>query len=704
MKNLSSKKILIVSVISALAIGMPIFINPIFAAGAYFNTDSLDKPILRTGNYSTNGPSCTTCWSGSTMANTGDIVSFDIYYHNASADTATQTRVKANIPGGNFNSFTVSADLYASNATAITGTSLISLSSTQNLTFINGSVKWYPNQSATPIPLLYGQSGNEIITTTGLNIGDVSAGWATQGHITFRAQVGGGQQQGQMPTNITNSATSINQNNATLNASINPNNSNTNTWFEYGTTQNFGSIIGSQTIGSGNTSINISTYLSNLLSNTTYYYRVVASNSYGTSYGNISSFTTSFITSQFQSGSVPIVITNSAILIYQNSATLNALINPNNSNTNTWFEYGTTQNFGYSSASQSVGSGNFSVNTTGYISGLLSNTTYYYRAVASNQYGTVYGNTLSFTTSFITINQSFQGLMPITTTNSANVFYTNSILLNGAVNANGAIATAWFEYGTTQSLGQITNSQPMGMGTIAYNYSYILSNLTPNTIYYFRAVARNAYGTNYGTIFNFISPVATIAAITTNNTTVNNTSLTTAVRIPANLNSLAVVLVSNVDKSEVIIGDEINYTVVYKNIGNSSVADAKINIILPKGVEYQSANVNPSAQSGQNITFNIGKIFANGQGSASVKIKINNSSKTGELILNADMEYVDNKNINQLAVASSTITVKDNKSNLSLTASLLDSVGSFLESWLFNIILLSMVLGLGIYVIRHLKS
>ena len=155
MKNLSSKKILIVSVISALAIGMPIFINPIFAAGAYFNTDSLDKPILRTGNYSINGPSCTTCWSGSTMANTGDIVSFDIYYHNASADTATQTRVKANIPGGNFNSFTVSADLYASNATAITGTSLISLSSTQNLTFINGSVKWYPNQSATPIPFIW---------------------------------------------------------------------------------------------------------------------------------------------------------------------------------------------------------------------------------------------------------------------------------------------------------------------------------------------------------------------------------------------------------------------------------------------------------------------------------------------------------------------------------------------------------------------
>ncbi len=793
MKKLLNKKILTVFVIGVLAVGMPIFINSAFAAGAYFNTDPADKPTLRTGNYSTYGPSCTTCWSGSTMANAGDIVSFDIYYHNASADTATQTRVKANIPTGNYNSFTVSADLYASNATAITGTSLVSLSSTQNLTFIPGSVLWYPNQSLVPVALLYSQTGDEIITTNGLNIGDVSAGWGTQGHVTFRVQVGGGQQQGQTPTVITNSATSIAQNNATFNASINPNGNNTTAWFEYGTTQSLGSTIGSQTIGSGNTSINISTYLSGLLSNTTYYYRIAASNQYGTSYGSILNFTTS----QSQSGQIPIVITNSANSIYQNSATLNSSINPNNSNTTTWFEYGTTQSFGYTVGNQSIGSGNTSINISYQINNLLSNTTYYYRAIASNSYGVSYGSTLSFMTqsqqsgqtpiittnsatsitqnyavlnasvnpnnsntniwfeygttqslgytigsqsvgsgnyninitsgasgllsnttyyyraiasnsygtsygstySFTTSNQAIQGSAPVVTTNSATIFFTNSTLLNGSVNANGAITTAWFEYGTTLALGQTTNSQPMGMGTIAYNYSYILSNLTPNAIYYFRAIAQNAYGTSYGTILSFVSPAATAATITT-----NNASLTAIIKPTASSNSLAMVLVSNVDKLEVIQGNEINYTAVYKNISGSDIADAKINITLPEGVDYQSANIDYSSQSEGNIMFNIGKILANGQGSVSVKTKINNSAKVGELVLNANMNYIDSKNINQLVEASSTIMVKDTKANSNLTASLLDTMGLFFGSWLFNIVLLGMVLGLGVYVIRYLKQ
>ena len=100
---------------------------------------------------------------------------------------------------------------------------------------------------------------------------------------------------------------SISQKTRSLNASINPNNSNTNTWFEWNNSKFWINNWQSETIGNRNTSINISTYLSNLLSNTTYYYNVVASNSYGTSCGNMSSFTTSFITSQFQSGSVPIV-------------------------------------------------------------------------------------------------------------------------------------------------------------------------------------------------------------------------------------------------------------------------------------------------------------------------------------------------------------------------------------------------------------
>lgn len=505
------------------------------------------------------------------------------------------------------------------------------------------------------------------------------------------------------PTVITNSATSISKDYANLNGSINPNGSISAAWFEYGATQSLGNSnsIGSQSVN-GNDFVNINTALYYLNPNTTYYFRAVAQNLDGIIQGAIMSFTTNsggeqqIIIGQ-QQGQVPTVTTNSATSIYQNSATLNANVNPNNSNTNLWFEYGTTQNFGYSSVSQSVGSGNFSVSATGYVSGLLSNTNYYYRAIASNSYGTSYGSTYSFTTS----NQVIQGSAPVATTNPATIFYTNSILLNGVINANGATTNAWFEYGTTLSLGQTTNSQSMGMGTIAYNYSYILSNLIPNTTYYFRAVSQNIYGTSYGTTLNFMSPVAATVVTTTNNYSASSATATIA---PENSNSLAVVLISNVDKSDVSQGEEINYMAVYKNISDNDITDAKINIIFPEGIDYQSANINPSDQSAQNIIFNIEKILANGQGFVSAKAKINNSAKVGELVLNVNMNYVDSKNISQLAEASSTITIKENKSNLNLMASLIDTIGSFFKSWMFNIVLLGMVLGLGVYVIKYLKK
>jgi len=48
---------------------------------------------------------------------------------------------------------------------------------------------------------------------------------------------------------------------------------------------------------------------------------------------------------------------------------------------------------------QPMGSGSYTQNFASAISGLLSNTTYYFRAAAQISYGTAYGSTLSFTTS-----------------------------------------------------------------------------------------------------------------------------------------------------------------------------------------------------------------------------------------------------------------------------------------------------------------
>jgi hypothetical protein len=102
--------------------------------------------------------------------------------------------------------------------------------------------------------------------------------------------------------------------------------------------------------------------------------------------------------SQFGIKKEPIALTTDATSITPNSAILNGSVNPNNSQTQYRFEYGTTPSLGNQTSWQLAGSGNTVVNVYQSISGLQPNTTYYFRIVAQNQYGQSQGQILSFRT------------------------------------------------------------------------------------------------------------------------------------------------------------------------------------------------------------------------------------------------------------------------------------------------------------------
>lgn len=92
---------------------------------------------------------------------------------------------------------------------------------------------------------------------------------------------------------------------------------------------------------------------------------------------------------------------------------------------------------------------------------------------------------------------------PTVTTSQPTGIAGDSARLVGTVNAGGSSTTAWFEWGTTSSLGQVTPSQYVGSGTGTILVYAAIPGLESNTTYYYRIDATNATGTSYGNIVSF---------------------------------------------------------------------------------------------------------------------------------------------------------------------------------------------------------
>jgi len=94
------------------------------------------------------------------------------------------------------------------------------------------------------------------------------------------------------PTVATTPATGVDINMATLNGTVNPNELATNAYFQWGISTTYGATTTAQALGSGTSILNVSQVITGLEHNSTYYYRMAATNSAGTSYGLSRTFTT----------------------------------------------------------------------------------------------------------------------------------------------------------------------------------------------------------------------------------------------------------------------------------------------------------------------------------------------------------------------------------------------------------------------------
>lgn len=199
-----------------------------------------------------------------------------------------------------------------------------------------------------------------------------------------------------IPTVTTNTLVVASNSTAVVTGNVNPNGAQTSYWYDYGRTNTLGSRISTQTVGSGYLSIATPAVISGLLANTVYYYRISAQNINGTTVGQVYSFTTN--NNPPVQGIGPKTRTDAASAITNTSVKLNGQITPNSFETSYWFEWGETNELGNTTALQSAGSGTATKSVSATLSTLKPLTKYYFRLNAQNQFGTMTGGFMNFTT------------------------------------------------------------------------------------------------------------------------------------------------------------------------------------------------------------------------------------------------------------------------------------------------------------------
>jgi hypothetical protein len=191
-----------------------------------------------------------------------------------------------------------------------------------------------------------------------------------------------------IPDVTTEAASGTTVSGATLNGTVNPDKGGAATCqFGWGTNSSLGQVAPcSGPVAEGESPVSVLAVLSELQSDTTYYYRLEATNANGTNPGEESQdqeFTTSG----------PGLHGESAADIASDSATLDATLNPHGSATSYYFQYGTSSEYGTDAPVLSgsapdgtaIGSGEGDHEVSQRVQGLAPNTTYHYRVVAVSE-------------------------------------------------------------------------------------------------------------------------------------------------------------------------------------------------------------------------------------------------------------------------------------------------------------------------------
>ena len=304
----------------------------------------------------------------------------------------------------------------------------------------------------------------------------------------------------------TEPASPVGKHDATLKASFTGTGLSTHYYFEWGPTTSYGNKTAEppgDDGGSGNGPQSISTPLTGLQSDTTYHYRVIASNTGGTSTGLDHTFTTV--------AAVTGLTTDGITGLTGSTATLHGSWTGEGASTQYYFQWGFTPLYDRTSPMPAGdgGSGVGPQSVSVALTDLLPTAIYHYRIVATNPDGTSLGEDRTFATPQLAASKYLPVLK--LTTSSAEV--------RGTVNPQSTGSTTYhFDYGTDTAYGSSTpESSPVGSDSAEHPASAVIEGLAPGTTYHYRLVATSPTGIGYGTD-QTLTTVPNLPAVTESHT------------------------------------------------------------------------------------------------------------------------------------------------------------------------------------------
>lgn len=189
---------------------------------------------------------------------------------------------------------------------------------------------------------------------------------------------------------------------------------------------------------------------------------------------------------------LPTATSDDATAIAARTADLNGTLDDDgNEPCDCGFEWGETIAYGNTTPTQSRTTGQ---TFTQALAGLDPNTTYHFRAFATNGAGTGHGADRTFTTPI-----ALATLATNPATGRGLVIATFNGILN---NDGGEACECGFEWGTDITYGATT---PTDSKVTGETFSQLILGLFPDTEYHFRAFARNSVGTSFGADESFRS-------------------------------------------------------------------------------------------------------------------------------------------------------------------------------------------------------